>query len=123
LDGPRNVVYGYRCYYRDVLAPARDKGAASRQESQDRKERKERVIVAPKGRKASVFKTLILICAVGIDRSACTAANAVDIIHGPPAQTLSQCVHESQTTLAQLSIAPEPGKQYFKVVCSNDQNS
>lgn len=70
-----------------------------------------------------MFKVLILICAVGLDRSACTPDTAVDVVRGPPAQTLSQCVHESQTTLAQTSIAPEPGKQYMKIVCASDQNS
>ena len=70
-----------------------------------------------------MFKVLILICAVGVDRSACTPANAVDVVRGPPAHTLSQCVHESQTTLAATSIAPEPGKQYMKIVCASDQNS
>jgi len=70
-----------------------------------------------------MFKTLILICSMGVDRSACTTENAIDIIHGAPAQTLSQCVHESQVSLAQLAVRPEPGKEYFKVVCTSDQNS
>ena len=70
-----------------------------------------------------MFKTLILICAMGVDRSACTATNAIDVIHGPPVRTLYQCVHESQMTLAQIAVSPEPGKQYFKVVCTSEQDS
>ncbi len=70
-----------------------------------------------------MFKVLILICAASVDRSACTPQTAVDVVRGPMAQTMSQCVHESQTTLAQTSIAPEVGKQYMKIVCSSEQNS
>lgn len=70
-----------------------------------------------------MFKVLILICAVTVDRGACTPDTAVDIVRGPPAHTLSQCIHESQTTLARTTLAPDPGKQYMKVVCASDQNS
>ncbi len=72
---------------------------------------------------APMFKVLILICAASLDRGACTPATAIDIVRGPPAHTLSQCAHESQTTLAQTKLAPEAGKQYMKVVCASDQNS
>ena len=72
---------------------------------------------------ATMFKVLILICAVTIDRSACTPENAVDIVRGPPAHSMSQCIHESQTTLARTTLAPDPGKQYMKVVCASDQTS
>ena len=37
--------------------------------------------------------------------------------------SLSQCLTESQTTLATTSIAPEAGKQYMKVICSTDRPS
>jgi hypothetical protein len=70
-----------------------------------------------------MFRVLILICAVGIDHSACNQKTAVDVVRGPPAHTMSQCMHESQTTMAQTSIAPEPGKQYMKIVCAGDQPS
>ena len=50
-----------------------------------------------------VFKVLILICAVNVDHAACTPDTAIDIVRGPPAHTMSQCIHESQTTLAQTS--------------------
>lgn len=70
-----------------------------------------------------MFKVLILICAVNVDHAACTPDTAVDVVRGPPAHSLSQCMHESQSTLAQTSLAPEAGKQYLKVVCASDQNS
>ncbi len=70
-----------------------------------------------------MFKVMILICAVAVDRGACTPDTAVDIVRGPPAHSLSQCIHESQTTLARTTLAPEAGKQYMKVVCASDQNS
>ena len=68
-----------------------------------------------------MFKVMILICANSVEHAACTPATAIDIVRGPPAHTLSQCVHESQTTLAATTIKPEMGKQYMKVVCSGDQ--
>ena len=70
-----------------------------------------------------MFKVLILICSVGIDRSACTPQTAVDVVRGPLAHTMSQCMHESQTTMALTSIAPEAGKQYMKIVCASVQSS
>ena len=70
-----------------------------------------------------MFKVLILICAASVDRAACTPNTAVDVVRGPLAHSLSQCAHESQTTLAQTSLAPEAGKQYMKVVCTADQPS
>ena len=70
-----------------------------------------------------MFKVMILICSIGVDHAACTPNTAIDIVRGPPARTSSQCVHESQTTMASTSIKPEPGKQYMKVVCTGDQPS
>ena len=70
-----------------------------------------------------MFKVMILICAMSVDHSACTPETAIDVVKGPPARTMSQCMHESQTTLALTSIKPDPGKQYMKVVCTGDQPS
>jgi len=70
-----------------------------------------------------MFKVLILICASTIDHSACTPTTATDVVRGPVARTITQCIQESQSTLAQTSIAPEAGKQYMKVVCAGDRNS
>jgi hypothetical protein len=70
-----------------------------------------------------MFRVLILICAFGVDHSACTPNTAIDIVRGPPAHSMSQCMHESQTTMAQTSIAPEAGKQYMKIVCTSERSS
>ena len=70
-----------------------------------------------------MFKVLILICANSVEHAACTPDTAIDIVRGPPAHSLSQCVHDSQATLAQTSIRPELGKQYMKVVCAGDRPS
>jgi hypothetical protein len=70
-----------------------------------------------------MFKVMILICAMNVDHGACTPATAIDIVNGPPAHSLSQCMRESQSTIAMTSIRPDPGKQYMKVVCSGDQPS
>ena len=70
-----------------------------------------------------MYKVMILICAMGVDHAACTPDTALDIVRGPPAHSLSQCITESQTTLATTSIAPEAGKQYMKVICTTDRPS
>lgn len=70
-----------------------------------------------------MFKVMILICATSVDHAACTPNTAIDIVRGPPAHSISQCMHESQQTLAQTSIRPEIGKQYMKIVCAGDQPS
>ena len=70
-----------------------------------------------------MFKVLILICAASIDHAACTPQTATDVVRGPLAKTVQQCMMESQSTMAQTSLAPEAGKQYMKVVCASDRNS
>lgn len=70
-----------------------------------------------------MYKVMILICALGVDHAACTPDTAVDIVRGPLAHSLSQCMTESQTTIASTSIAPQAGKQYMKVVCATDRPS
>ncbi len=70
-----------------------------------------------------MFKVLILICAATLDHAACTPQTATDVVRGPLAHTVDQCIKESQATLAQTSIAPEAGKQYMKIVCESQRNS
>ena len=70
-----------------------------------------------------MYKVMILICAMSVDHAACTPDTAIDIVRGPSARSMAQCMHESQTTLATTSIAPEAGKQYIKVMCSTDRPS
>lgn len=66
---------------------------------------------------------MILICAASLDHTACTPKTAIDIVRGPVAHTVTQCIQESQDTLAQTSIAPVPNKQYMKIVCESDRPS
>ena len=70
-----------------------------------------------------MFKVLILICAAAIDHAACTQQTATDVVRGPLAHTIDQCIKESQATLAQTSIAPRAGKEYMKVVCEGQKTS
>ena len=70
-----------------------------------------------------MFKVLILICAATIDHAACTPQTATDVVRGPVARSMQQCITESQATLAQTSLAPEVGKQYMKVVCASERTS
>ena len=69
-----------------------------------------------------MFTVLILICSTTIEQAACTSDNAYDVVRGPYARTISQCIQESQATIAATSLAPEPGKQYLKVVCASAQS-
>ena len=70
-----------------------------------------------------MFKVLILICATSIDHAACTPQTATDVVRGPVAHSIQQCIMESQAPLAQTSLAPEAGKQYMKVVCASEHTS
>lgn len=70
-----------------------------------------------------MFKVLILICATTIDHAACTPQTATDVVRGPVARSIQQCIMEGQATLAQTSLAPEAGKQYMKVVCTSERTS
>ncbi len=69
-----------------------------------------------------MFTVLILICSTAIDQAACTTSNAYDVVRGPYARSMSQCIQESQSTIAATSLAPEPGKQYLKIVCASAQS-
>ena len=65
-----------------------------------------------------MFQTLILICAMGTAPSDCTVKTAIDVIPGQRA-SLQQCMFQGQSLIAPTSVAPEPGKQFAKVVCAS----
>ena len=48
-----------------------------------------------------MLKTMVLICSMGTDPSACTAETALDVM----------------ATVARTAIAPEMGKSFAKIVC------
>jgi hypothetical protein len=47
----------------------------------------------------------------------CDQRTAVDVIATTEAPTPQQCGFLGQALLAPTSVAPEPGKQYMKIMC------
>lgn len=64
-----------------------------------------------------MLKILVLICSTSIDHAACDQTNAIDVVRAMQVSTPQQCGFMAQSLLAQTSLAPEPGKQYMKVLC------
>ena len=75
----------------------------------------------PLGEGCQMLKIIVLICAVSTDRAACDLTTAVDVITTARATTPQQCGFMGQAILAPTSIAPEPGKQYTKIMCVRDR--
>lgn len=61
-----------------------------------------------------MMKTLVLICSMGTDPSACTAETALDVMAFPPSR---MCGLPQEATVARTAIAPEMGKSFAKIVC------
>ncbi len=67
-----------------------------------------------------MLKILVLICPMALDHAACDASNAIDVVRAMRVSSPQQCGFMAQAMLAQTSLAPDPGKQYMKVVCVRD---
>jgi predicted ribonuclease YlaK len=65
-----------------------------------------------------MFTVLILVCAAGLDQSACQPDTAIDIIRGPSARNEIVCLHDAQSIMAVTAIVPRAGQEYMKIVCS-----
>ena len=61
-----------------------------------------------------MLKTMLLICAMGTDPSACTPETAIDVMVFPPTR---MCGLPQQATVARTAVAPEAGKSFAKIVC------
>ena len=61
-----------------------------------------------------MLKTMLLICAMGTDPSACTPETAIDVMAFPPTR---MCGLPQEATVARTALAPEMGKTYPKIVC------
>jgi hypothetical protein len=65
-----------------------------------------------------MYQVLLLVCAVGLQRSECTIHTALDVIQGPEAPTLAACGLQSQAYLASTAIGREMGEdEYPKILC------
>jgi len=64
-----------------------------------------------------MLKVLVLICSMNTSGADCDQHTAVDVIATAEAPSLQQCGFMGQALLAPTSVAPEPGKQYMKIMC------
>jgi hypothetical protein len=64
-----------------------------------------------------MLKVLVLICSMNTNGADCDQHTAVDVIATAEAPTPQQCGFLGQALLAPTSVAPEPGKQYMKIMC------
>ena len=64
-----------------------------------------------------MLKILVLICSTSVDHAACDTTNAIDVVRSMQVSNPQQCGFMAQALMAQTSLAPDPGKQYMKVVC------
>ena len=64
-----------------------------------------------------MLKILVLICPMSVDHAACDQTNALDVVRAMQVSSPQQCGFMAQALMAQTSLAPDPGKQYMKIVC------
>ena len=60
---------------------------------------------------------LILVCALQMQPSACTAETAIDVTQGPRVENELMCGKLGQAVLAGTALAPREGLEYVKVTC------
>ncbi|MGD0633884.1 MAG: hypothetical protein ABSA13_06360 [Beijerinckiaceae bacterium] len=64
-----------------------------------------------------MLNVLVLICSINTSGADCDQHTAIDVIATAKASTPQQCGFMGQALLAPTSVAPEPGKQYMKILC------
>lgn len=60
---------------------------------------------------------VILVCALRMQPSACTAETAIDVTQGPRVENEFMCGKLGQAVLAGTALAPREGLEYVKVAC------
>ena len=75
-----------------------------------------------------MLKTIVLVCAVSIDPSACTVKTAIDVVRAPSTSNGAMCGLFGQAGLAAArtnmsAIRPEPGRSYLKIICARDRGA
>jgi hypothetical protein len=67
-----------------------------------------------------MFKTLLLICSLGMPRADCSIATAEAVIQGPDAMSLIECGLHGQAYIAPGAIAGYlDGEHYLKITCTS----
>ena len=67
-----------------------------------------------------MLKILVLICPMSLDHAACDTTNALDVVRAMRVSSPQQCGFMAQALMAPTAMAPDPDKQYMKVVCVRD---
>lgn len=68
-----------------------------------------------------MFKVIVLICSLSTPGPDCDQKSAVDVVDLGEVQNSMQCGFFGQAHLAPTSVAPEPGKQYQKILCVREK--
>jgi hypothetical protein len=69
-----------------------------------------------------MFKTLLLICALGTPQAECSTATAEAVIQGPDAMSLVECGLHGQAYIADGAVAGYlDGAHYLKITCTSGQ--
>ena len=69
-----------------------------------------------------MFKTLLLICALGTPQADCSTATATAVIQGPDVMSLVECGFYGQAYIADGAIAGYlDGAHYLKISCSSGE--
>jgi hypothetical protein len=63
---------------------------------------------------------VILVCALQMQPSVCTAETAIDVTQGPRVENELMCGKLGQAVLAGTALAPRDGLEYAKIACARD---
>jgi hypothetical protein len=66
---------------------------------------------------------VILVCALRLQPSACTADTAIDVTQGPRVENELMCGKLGQAVLAGTAIAPREGLEYVKITCARENSA
>jgi hypothetical protein len=70
-----------------------------------------------------MFKTIVLICSLATPGQDCDQKTAVDILEVQDSPSSQRCGFLGQSQIATTSVAPEPGKQYMKILCVREAHA
>jgi hypothetical protein len=66
---------------------------------------------------------VILVCALRMQPSVCTADTAIDVTQGPRVENELMCGKLGEAVLAGTAIAPREGLEYVKITCVRDHST
>jgi hypothetical protein len=66
---------------------------------------------------------VILVCALQMQPSVCTAETAIGVTQGPRVENELMCGKLGQAVLAGTAIAPREGLEYVKIACVREHRA